>query len=206
MTRAEKISFAGLFAIALLTIGLYPAGASDHFDHNGTYYQIRLDHRKCMSPLCGGYWVNRVSIRCVDGTKQNECYVAAYDWEALGPTDDQISELSGWPEGLLLPGEIVKAELGDGSLGQFHPTGVWQAPTLAPSKGQTRNPTALRRRNRMKFVRLNYSGIVCITWPCASFQEGFLNRPRIRHIHEVDLTGVGATDEQLSAAYDAMST
>lgn len=73
MTRTAKNRIAGLFAIALLTIGLYPAGASDHFDHNGTYYQIRPDHRKGMSPLCGGYWVNRVSIRYVDGTKRNLC-------------------------------------------------------------------------------------------------------------------------------------
>lgn len=208
MTRVEKMGFAGLCTIIFLTTGLQPAVASDHFNRNETYYQIRLDHRKCMSPLCGGYWVkrvNRASTRCVDGRKQSECYVAAIDWEALGLSDEQIAELSGWPEGVLLRGEIIQVELIGRTFGQFQPTEVWQAPTHAPMK-RPGNPTALRQRDRGEFVRLHDSGIVCITWPCASFQEESLNWPRVQLIHEVNLAGVGATEDQLSAAYEALST
>ncbi len=44
-----------------------------------TYYAVRRDLRRCMSPMCGGYWVkavNRAHTECADGRRAEECYVA----------------------------------------------------------------------------------------------------------------------------------
>ena len=54
---------------------------------NLTYYYLRPDYRRCVSPLCGGYFIrrpNQPQTKCVDGTWQRECYVAQVDLEGLG--------------------------------------------------------------------------------------------------------------------------
>jgi hypothetical protein len=52
---------------------------SDEAKPTSTYYQVRRDMRRCMSPMCGGYFVTAVNqkrTRCADGKKAAECYVA----------------------------------------------------------------------------------------------------------------------------------
>ena len=42
---------------------------------DGTWYSVRRDYRKCMAPMCGGYWVkamNQRKTQCVDGTRAEE--------------------------------------------------------------------------------------------------------------------------------------
>ncbi len=59
------------------------------------YVKLRRDMRRCVSPLCGGYWASRVNqptTRCADGTWQRECYVAEADWTALGLEDARLDE------------------------------------------------------------------------------------------------------------------
>ena len=46
-----------------------------------TYYLVRRDYRKCISPICGGYWLKALNARktkCADGSIAEECYVAAF--------------------------------------------------------------------------------------------------------------------------------
>src|SRR5437763_14453597 len=62
-------------------------GKADSFDSASTYYSARPDLRRCIAPLCGGWWVkrvNRASTQCADGSYASECYVATIDVSGLG--------------------------------------------------------------------------------------------------------------------------
>src|SRR6266550_5607002 len=62
----------------------------DPISVNSTFYSVRPDLRRCVSPLCGGYFVKRVnmsSTRCANGRFMNECYVAGIDWNGLPQSD-----------------------------------------------------------------------------------------------------------------------
>ena len=57
-------------------------GKDDGLASTSTYYALRRDFRRCIAPICGGYWVKRVnytSTRCLDGRYAAECYVADLD-------------------------------------------------------------------------------------------------------------------------------
>jgi hypothetical protein len=54
-------------------------GAAQRPAGDDIYYTIRRDLRRCISPLCGGWFISRVNkkqTRCADGSRANECYVA----------------------------------------------------------------------------------------------------------------------------------
>ena len=56
-------------------------------DRRDTYY--RMDMRRCVSPICGGFFahrVNRSTTTCVNGAAASECYVASVDYSRLGAT------------------------------------------------------------------------------------------------------------------------
>jgi hypothetical protein len=52
------------------------------------YYTLKRDWRECLSPLCGGYFVqalNQKNTKCYNGKKSREgCYVAALDLSSAG--------------------------------------------------------------------------------------------------------------------------
>lgn len=53
--------------------------------HGEEYFTARPDYRKCVAPLCGGYFVKAVNKKltsCADGTRQPECYVASITYGA----------------------------------------------------------------------------------------------------------------------------
>ena len=162
---------------------------------NFTYYTVRRDFRKCLYPLCGGYFVrvvNRKATRCADGSFQSECYVTDIDWMSSGLSERQISELEGM-QGTLVRGKLRPVEIdGFGSLGELVVSEAWTAVTSQAPKG--------------KFVRLTDSGIVCVTSPCPSIREDILNRKRSRNIHEVDLFEVDATHEQIDEAFNRIDS
>ncbi len=57
--------------------------------------EIQRDTRRCMAPLCGGWWVRAVNLpktMCADGTKANWCYVADLDYTPVPiPPDEQLA-------------------------------------------------------------------------------------------------------------------
>ncbi|MFM7276035.1 MAG: DUF6748 domain-containing protein, partial [Gammaproteobacteria bacterium] len=76
-------------ALVLLTLVLsvtFFAAGGARADAAGTprfhpygYFEVRKDLRRCVSPLCGGFWLRRLNAqmtRCADGAMQRECYVA----------------------------------------------------------------------------------------------------------------------------------
>jgi hypothetical protein len=80
--------------------------ASTHRDLRGSrkkdhifepqYYTLTRDLRECLSPLCGGYFVqalNQKKTKCYNGEKSSEgCYVAALDLSPTGLDQSQFWE------------------------------------------------------------------------------------------------------------------
>src|SRR5690242_5771385 len=51
-------------------------------DGSYTYYEITADFRKCASPMCGGFFLdrlNRSETKCHDGHYQTACYTPELD-------------------------------------------------------------------------------------------------------------------------------
>ena len=145
-----------------------------------------------MSPLCGGYWVNAVNRRatqCIDGTLADRCYVVDIDWSRMGLAPSQINETGR----LIVRGRIVpwsEDHPFDVRLGELRAFAAWRAATDAEATGS--------------FDRVEDLGFVCITYPCFNLRANRLNRVGHTTISGLDLSGVGATDDQLEAAHRAL--
>lgn len=178
----------------LLLAPLLSLAAGDNAD----YYSARPDLRKCASPLCGGIFVqsvNRRTTRCADGRLRPECYVAEVDLAALAlPPDEEATVREHIQNGtVLLKGRLAGKPFAPfGDLGEFEAAEVWQAATDARPTGA--------------FLRALDTGVVCIAAPCLSFQEFKLNSFAQRAIAGVDLSPVGAGDQELAAAHEALLT
>ena len=148
---------------------------------NFTYFTLRRDFRKCVSPLCGGFFVKRVNLDftvCANGRRQKECYVAELDLSALGLDPKQTEAVQGSPQEFLLRGEILPENFpGFGNLGNFTAREAWRGhPGVIPAG---------------TFFRAQSNGIVCITQPCLSFDAGKLNSPQAPvPVAGVDLDGI----------------
>lgn len=162
---------------------------------NYTYFTTRPDIRRCAFPACGGVWVsrvNRANLRCHDGKLAQECYVAEIDFSASGLSTDQIG---GARQALqpLYRGSIVSREYGDvGAFGVLAPTEVWAANNANEPYGV--------------FTRVTDSGIRCITTPCNSLHEAKLNAALESDLAGLDFAPSGATEDELSKAYDSLGS
>ncbi|MCU0661564.1 MAG: hypothetical protein MUC50_04480 [Myxococcota bacterium] len=125
------------------------------------FYSYRHDMRKCMWPMCGGYWiksVNKSTTRCADGKSSSECYVAElkngseldeYEW----------SDFLGVPG--LLKGMQVQAQDGTTKWITLNVTEAWRAADDVAPMGT--------------FYSVKDNGIRCIMAPCFSLDEIKLN-------------------------------
>lgn len=214
--RTRHILFAGLMALTLIpacasedaapfdsveddqteisTSEAAADGKSDLALGQWTYYSVRRDFRRCVAPLCGGWYVKRVNqtwTPCPGGGPSydpnwttGECYVAEADFSAAG-LESAAGEL--WR------GTVRSKVYGSfGNLRSFRGTEAWhQAGTTAP--------TGL-------FYRAADRGINCITFPCPTHLETKLNSyVGSQVIAGVDLTGAGAAQEDVDAAYAEMA-
>jgi hypothetical protein len=158
-----------------------------------SYVTLRRDLRRCASPLCGGFFaaaVNQDTLRCADGSRSAECYVADLDLSALGLSEEQQATLQNEASSLLLLGQIRSIRTVAGRLGELAVSEAWRGhPGVTPSG---------------RFFRARNDGIVCITSPCLSFSAELLNRqePSVK-LAEIDLSAVSndpsAAFEQLNA-------
>ncbi|MGQ0763010.1 MAG: DUF6748 domain-containing protein [Acidobacteriota bacterium] len=205
MRHVQKITFVAVIAILSCAVGMWPpTSGSSHppepeqlsanssgtesltpqpFAGSGDYFLIRQDRRRCISPLCGGYFVKRVNqsrTRCANGRWMRECYVAEIDWKGQPEVD---------PGKALVRGEIVARRFARfGNLGALSVTELWQSPSDKPATG-----TIYRARDR---------GVRCITHPCLSHTATRLNFNVTTKVAGVDLA---AADDDGSEAAAAMT-
>ena len=62
--------------------GLIPADPPAPLSVIENFISVRRDRRKCMFPMCGGWWeksVNEETTLCVDCVGNEECYIAEID-------------------------------------------------------------------------------------------------------------------------------
>jgi hypothetical protein len=142
----------------------------DPINVTSTFYSLRRDLRRCVSPLCGGYFVKRVnmsSTRCANGRFMSECYVAGIDWH--GQPEADIAHL-------LVRGSIVAKRYGQfGNLGELRVSESWMSISEKQAVG-----TYYLVRDR---------GVRCITFPCPTHHEAKLNSSFSRDIAGVNLEG-----------------
>lgn len=141
-----------------------------------TYYRVRQDFRRCMFPMCGGYWVSRVNkstTTCSDGKLASECYVATIDWSSAGLTREDVDNSGA--TSLVLRGTIGWLEYdGIGKFGAFKTTEAWGSTIVEDGTGN--------------FYRVNDNGIRCITTPCFSLNADKLNTTTTRTLSSLSGT------------------
>jgi hypothetical protein len=157
----------------------------------GTYYKVRQDFRRCVSPFCGGFWVslvNATKTRCVDGTKQSECYVAEIDFANLGLTTTDIQAVA---QTALYRAALTRKTYPEGDFGALVPTEAWVA------VGQN-SPTGT-------FRRLQDNGLVCLTTPCASITGDRLNNTDSQTFTDLNFTPAYVPDTAVQTARDTIA-
>jgi hypothetical protein len=136
-----------------------------------TFYSVRPDLRRCVSPLCGGYFVKRVnmsSTRCADGRFRAECYVAEIDGNGQAESDGAQ----------LVRGTIVARRYERfGNLGALRISEAWKS--LGPNQ-----PAGT-------FYLVRDRGVRCIAFPCPTHHEAKLNSSFSRNIAGVNLEAAG---------------
>ena len=153
---------------------------------SGEYFLVRQDRRRCMFPLCGGYFVKRVNqswTRCANGRRASECYVAEIDWQGQPEID---------PGKALLRGDIIARRFPRfGNPGALRVSESWQGPSEKSATGT--------------FYRVRDRGVRCITHPCVSHSAAKVGFTLTRNIAGVDLAAAGASGELISEAAAAMT-
>ncbi len=166
-----------------------PADGKGDSVSSSTYYSVRPDLRRCLAPLCGGYFVKRVNQTYTfcpgapnGGWTDGECYVAEADFSGAGLSS---------AEGSLWKGRVVSKTFDRfGNLHRFVGTEAWRAAGTTPATGT--------------FYRVSDLGIRCITTPCLSLRETKLNsNVSPLPIAGLDLASAGASDADVQAAHAA---
>lgn len=206
--RARMLRFASFCLLGALAAACTDAATEDEFaventteideskaDLGGTYtyYTVTPDYRRCASPWCGGYWVERVNrstTKCHDGVFAERCYVAEIDWTKLELADDTIARVRDAIHGpsVVVRGTVAAKSFGPeiGRLGQFRATEAWlgQGPH-APSG---------------PMVKVDEIGTRCIASPCPTFREKKLNDSATASLAELGWEHAGVDDEQIGDA------
>src|SRR5690348_2051156 len=62
------------------------------------YLVVRADQRRCVAPLCGGFFVSRANyatVKCADGGYKAEFYVPAVSFASLALDDGEADYVTG---------------------------------------------------------------------------------------------------------------
>jgi hypothetical protein len=158
-----------------------------------TYFSVRSDWRKCVSPLCGGYWfkrLNRRFTRCFDGSLRTECYAGDLDFSTLGFSDaeESYAEARARSQRLIVAGSWAPGGYAAfPEIPVFHVESAWDAGTDAAPRGA--------------FFGAQREPILCITYPCVDTSAVLLNLPvPAGRFAGADLTRSGASEDALAEA------
>jgi hypothetical protein len=157
----------------------------DPIDATSTFYSLRRDLRRCVSPLCGGYFLKRVnmsSTRCANGRFMSECYLAEIDWNGQPQAEN---------DRMVVRGQLVARRYGTfGNLGELRVSESWKSISANQPVGT--------------FYLVRDRGVRCIAFPCPTHHEAKLNSSFSRNIAGVNLESAGL-GENASIANAAMT-
>jgi hypothetical protein len=167
-----------------------------------TYYFVTKDLRQCLvaSPNCGGYYyrlANATKTVCRDGKKADKCYAAGDDLTKLGLNDAATAKV----QDFLFHGEVLtRATIGSktytgvgaGTYAQINSKEAWLPQGPNPVEGP--------------LMKIEDSGVRCITYPCPSFKESKLNSAVTAMIADIQWDNSGASDRLVGTALDKMHT
>lgn len=176
---------------------LGPSGDEDAIVQSGgtAYFAIAADQRRCASPTCGGWFLerlNRTATICHDGTRAGQCYTPVLDWSNANLSLEQQTTLLGACTQPLSEGvyAIVRGQFARRNtttprpdLGRFVITEAWVAEADMPSSGA--------------FVKVADNGIRCFAAPCPSLTETALNLSTSVDIAGLDWTPSAMTEAQI---------
>lgn len=168
------------------SLDLESVSVSPDLNSTSTFYSLQRDQRRCVSPLCGGYFVSRVNLsstRCANGRFMQECYVAEIDWSGQPENDS---------DDMLVRGTIVAKRFGRfGNLGELRVSESWKSIGANQSVGT--------------FYHVRDRGVRCITFPCPTHHEAKLNSSFSRNIAGVSLEGASLGENNAPVVYAAMT-
>ncbi len=155
----------------------------------------QVDARKCMYPLCGGYFVkavNQALTRCADGSMAKTCHAVELDATALGWTPEQLASFEGaFAKGFALVKGAITPQ----------PRGLYTGEVLRLSQawqGQAQH------KPLGSFYGVHSTGIVCIKAPCPSQEAQLLNSTAAPTNPDVNLSKAGASQAAVDAALAAL--
>jgi hypothetical protein len=166
----------------------------------GFYVVTARDVRRCASPMCGGMFVKR----CADGAVQASCYVSDIDASRLALSETDAPSF----RSALLLGQVLVHATRMGStmvngerIGKLIVDEAWLAQGVAaiPSGMENVLPSG-------SFFRVADNGIRCIRAPCPTTSMFALNGVESRSATDLDLSGAGASEAQVEAAFNARYT
>jgi hypothetical protein len=167
--------------------------------NTGYFIVTRRDFKKCMAPLCGGWYVKRVNqaaTTCADGSKQAECYVTSFGYKGMNlSTREEDDFRAAFESGSgLVKARMYKQKWNGISIGVLKASEGWIGATKSTPSGT--------------FYRAASNGIVCITAPCPSTSVYELNGKTSYNVIDVvlDQTATLATQDLLDRAATAMGT
>jgi hypothetical protein len=167
--------------------------------NSGYFVVTQRDARRCVSPICGGYYVKRVNAAttsCADGVSRTECYVSEINLNGLALSSTELDAFNTklTSGGALVRASIQKFVFGSSHLGKLVATEGWAAATGSPSTGT--------------FYRVADNGIRCVRAPCPSTSAGKLNSAATQTVATVDFTStaVAASTTTIDAAFTALGT
>ena len=160
-----------------------------------TYYLVEHDDRRCASPFCGGYFyrlANARTTRCLDGSRQDRCYAASADLTPTGLDDTGLARLDAGQGIQLMRATVRRRDWGGGVgvHGELRVTEAWAGQWPVEHDGV--------------LVRVEPSGIECITTPCPSLQERKLNSSARAVLAELGWAEAGASADEAAAAMNAL--
>lgn len=167
---------------------------------NDGYFQVtRRDWRKCLEPICGGYFVRRVNqakTRCANGTMQPECYVASIQLTDIGLSPREAADVRARLESgkVILKASTYKLRFAGWTLGVLKANEAWVGVTGSVPAGS--------------FYRVADSGIRCITTPCPMTRASVLNGSAYDDLVDVHLesTALPADSASLARAQTELGT
>jgi hypothetical protein len=175
-------------------------GKSDTPNGASTYFEIRTDMRRCASPMCGGFFIERLNASkttCHDGVKREICYTPELDWSQSGLSEAKVQMALGKASSAFVSGDVKAVVRGrfapknltttSPAMGRFIVTEAWVAQGEGVSDGV--------------FAKVYQNGIRCIAAPCPSLTEKALNASRTANISNVDFTAGTYDDAALSGLF-----